>query len=258
LWENGRTLLPELPLVFLIGAAFSAGLVDAVGGGGGLITVPVLLASGLPPHAVLATNKGQACFGAAASLATYVRGNGVDRARLPLGFAGGLLGSLLGVLLVLAVPPAPLRPVMLGLLLTAGAVLLLRRRLARPLPSAHGSRLRLALLSSSVGAYDGFFGPGAGTLLIVGFLHFFGDSPTRASGNAKIVNFGSNLAALLVFQLHGAILWRISVPMGLANVLGASLGAKLALRHGDRVVRAVVITMLLLVVLKVLADLVRR
>lgn len=245
----------SLPLLTL--AAFGAGLVDAVGGGGGLITVPALLAAGLPPHAVLATNKGQACFGAAASLTTYVRGNGVDRARLPIGLAGGFLGSLLGAALVLWVPAEPLKPVMLGLLLLAGAVLVLRKRLARPTSTAHGSRVRLATLSASTGAYDGFFGPGTGTLLIVGFLHFFGDTPTRASGNAKVVNFGSNFAALLLFQLHGGILWRLSIPMGIANVLGATLGARLALRHGDRAVRGVVIAVLTAVVVKVTIDLAR-
>ncbi len=247
----------EPTLSLLAAAAFAAGLIDAVGGGGGLITVPALLAGGLPPHSVLATNKGQACFGAAASLATYVRGKGVDRARLPIGLAAGFCGSLLGAMLVLWVPPQPLKPLMLGLLLLAGAVLLLRQRLARPAASAHGSRLRLAALSGGIGAYDGFFGPGTGTLLIVGFLHFFGDGPTRASGNAKIVNFASNFAALLLFQWHGDILWRLSLPMGLANVLGATLGARLALRHGDRAVRGVVALVLLAVVVKVTLDVAR-
>jgi uncharacterized membrane protein YfcA len=247
-------LTPAAELAWLVAAAFSAGLVDAIGGGGGLITVPALFAAGLGPHAVLATNKGQACFGAASSLATYVRRGGVDRERILLGFLSGFGGALAGALLVLLVPARPLKPLVLALLGLAGFVMLFRDRLARPLRHVNRSRTLLASIGFVIGAYDGFFGPGTGTLLIVAFAHFFGDLPTRASGNAKIVNFGSNLAALCVFQSRSAILWQIALPMGLANVLGAALGARLALHHGDRMVRAVVLFVLSAVALKVAFD----
>jgi uncharacterized membrane protein YfcA len=126
--------------------------------------------------------------------------------------------------------------------------------LARP-AERRGRRGTLVLLGLAIGAYDGFFGPGTGTLLIVGFLHFFADTPTRASGNAKIINFGSNLAALILFQMRGAVLWQLALPMGLCNVLGANLGARVALRHGDRVVRGVVLAALVAIALKVSFDL---
>jgi uncharacterized membrane protein YfcA len=247
-------LSPAVELALLVAAAFCAGLVDAIGGGGGLITVPALFTLGLEPHAALGTNKGQACFGAAASLATYVRRGGVDRERIVLGFASGFVGSLAGALLVLWIPPGPLKPVVLVLLALAGFVMLFRDRLAKPLPKVTRSRTLLASIGLVIGAYDGFFGPGTGTLLIVAFSHFFGDLPTRASGNAKIVNFGSNLAALIVFQSRAAIIWKIALPMSAANMLGAALGARLALRHGDRVVRGVVLFVLAAVALKVLFD----
>jgi uncharacterized membrane protein YfcA len=245
-------LSPAAQLALLVAAAFSAGLVDAIGGGGGLITVPALFTLGLGPHVALGTNKGQACFGAASSLATYVRKGGVDRERIALGLASGFLGSLGGALLVLWVPPGPLKPIVLVLLALAYFVMLFRERLAKPLPHVKRSRVLLAGVGLVIGAYDGFFGPGTGTLLIVAFTHFFGDLPTRASGNAKIVNFGSNLAALIVFQSRAAIIWKIALPMSVANVLGAALGARLALRHGDRVVRGVVLFVLVAVALKVL------
>lgn len=248
---------PPVELALLAAAAFFAGFVDAIGGGGGLITVPALLSVGLSPHQVLGTNKGQACMGAVASLLTYLRRGGLDRERLPLGLLTGFVGSLAGAWLVLRIPPEPLKPLVLVLLGVAGAVLLLRERLARP-GERRGKRGMLVLLGLAIGCYDGFFGPGTGTLLIVAFLHFFGDTPTRASGNAKIINFASNLAALILFQSRGAILWHLALPMGLVNVLGANLGARVALRHGDRVVRGVVLVALLAVGLKVSFDLFAR
>ena len=252
--EGATMSSPAAELALLVAAAFGAGLLDAIGGGGGLITVPALLALGLPPHAALATNKGQSCFGAVSSLATYLQRGGVDRERLLPGLVSGFLGSLGGASLVLLVPPGPLKPMVLVLLGLAAFVLVFRERLARPLAAPAHSRVLLLGLGFAIGGYDGFFGPGTGTLLIAAYVHFFGDTPTRASGNAKIVNFASNLAALLAFASRGAILWKIALPMGLANVLGATLGARLALRHGDRAVRAVVLLVLVALALKVLVD----
>ncbi len=236
-------------------AAFLAGVVDAIGGGGGLVTVPALLAAGLGPHAVLATNKGQASFGATASFATYFRRGGLDRARVPWALASGFVGSVLGARLVSLIPPAPLRPLVLVLLGAAALVMILREHLLRPSTPNSDAKWGVVALGLAGGAYDGFFGPGTGTLLIAGFVHFFGDSPTRASGNAKVVNFGSNVAALLVFQLRGSVLWSVALPMGFANWLGANIGARLALRHGDRTVRAVVLLVAAAVTIKVALDL---
>ena len=244
-------------LALLALTAFVAGVVDAVAGGGGLFTVPALLAVGLPPSVALATNKGQAAPGAVASFVTFFRRGGVDRARAPLGFACGFLGSLLGARLLLAMRPEPLRPILIALLLFALGVLLLRSRIrVRAKPLAH-PRLALIAVSLSLGAYDGFFGPGTGSLLIVAFVTFFGDSPLLASGNAKVVNLASNLAAFATFTLRGAVLWHISLPMALANIIGARLGARLALRQGDGFVRVVVTVVVLAVVAKILFDMLK-
>src|SRR3954471_18927119 len=114
-------------VALLVAAAFFAGLVDAIAGGGGLIALPALLAAGLPPHVALGTNKGQAVFGAATSAITFWRRGVIDRERAPLGFAAGFVGSLLGAMGVLAVPLAPLRRVVIVLLVVAAAVVLARR-----------------------------------------------------------------------------------------------------------------------------------
>jgi len=244
-------------LALLSLTAFFAGLVDAIAGGGGLFTVPALLAVGLPPSVALATNKGQAAPGAVSSFVTFFRRGGVDRARAPLGFGCGFLGSLLGARLLLSMRPEPLRPILIALLLFALAVMLLRSRIqVRERPLAH-PRLALGAISLALGAYDGFFGPGTGSLLIVAFVTFFGDSPLLASGNAKVVNLASNLAAFATFTLRGAVLWHISLPMALANIAGARVGARLALRQGDAFVRVIVTVVVLAVVAKILFDMLK-
>jgi uncharacterized protein len=249
------------PAVFalLIASAFAAGLVDAIAGGGGLVTLPALLAAGLPPHLALGTNKGQAVFGAFTSAASFWRRRSLDRDRAALGFAAGFVGSVIGARGVLAIPLAPLRGIMMALLLAAAAVVLARRNVV-PRPHALSpvqARAALVGIALGLGAYDGFFGPGTGSMLVVAFATVFGDSLTRASGNAKIVNLASNLAAFTLFAAHGAILWRLALPMAAANALGAATGAHLAVRNGDRLVRGVVLVVVLAVVVKLAVDLAR-
>jgi len=229
----------ELALVVL--AALAAGIVDAVAGGGGLVTLPALVAVGLPLHAAIATNKGQAVFGAASSFATYARGGAVDRDRIPAGLTFGFVGSMLGAALLLAVRPGPLRPAVIALLVFAGAAVVLRGRVAPLRRRPSRPQLLLAAFALGLGAYDGFFGPGMGSLLIVGFVLLFGDTLTRASGNAKVVNFASNLAAFGLFAWKGVIVWRLALPMAGANMAGAFVGAHLALSRGDRLVRIALI-----------------
>ena len=251
--------MPPLTLALLAAASFAAGLVDAIGGGGGLVTVPALLAAGLPPHAVLATNKGQAVFGATASALSFWQKGAVDRDRAPLAFAAGFIGSWLGARGVLAVPVGPLRVIVMVLLLCAAAILLARRQ-APGVPrrlSRGAARATLIAISLALGAYDGFFGPGTGSLLVIAFATVFGDPLTRASGNAKIVNLASNLAAMTLFASRGAILWQVALPMAAANALGAATGASLAIKNGDRLVRAVVLLVVLAVVVKLAVDLAR-
>ena len=252
------TTPPALVLALLSLTAFGAGLVDAVAGGGGLFSVPALLAVGLSPGVALATNKGQAAPGAVSSFVTFFARGGIDRKRAPLGFTCGFVGSLLGARLLLSMRPEPLRPIVVALLLFALAVMLLRSRIAIRSTPLKRPKSTLALVAFALGTYDGFFGPGTGSILIVLFITLFGDSPLLASGNAKVVNLGSNLAAFLLFAWRGAILWQVALPMAAANVLGARLGARLALRQGDRFVRAVVTVVVLAAVAKLLFDILKN
>src|SRR5580704_9478264 len=210
-------------VALLAGAAFAAGVVDAIAGGGGLVTFPALIAAGLPPHLAIGTNKGQAVFGAVTSATHFWRAEGLDRDRAPLAFAAGLAGALLGALGVLAVRPEPLRPVIIVLLGIAAAVVLLRGHVTPTPRTPPHPHLALAAIALGLGAYDGFFGPGTGSMLIVAFMLVFGDAMTRASGNAKVVNLASNLAAVAVFASRGTILWSVALPMAACNALGATV-----------------------------------
>lgn len=251
-------------LALLATAAFAAGVVDAVAGGGGLVTVPALLAAGLPPHLAIGTNKGQSVFGAGASLLRFARAGLVDPARARVAFPAGFAGSLGGAGLVLLLSPAVLRPIVLALLVAVAAFMAFRPRLpASGSPRGAGAApgrtarapLATALIALAIGAYDGFFGPGTGTFLIVAFVLVLGDGLTKASGEAKVVNFASNLAALALFSWRGVILWKVALPMAAAQFLGSSLGAHLAVRRGDAFVRRVVLLVVLALVVKLGRDL---
>jgi uncharacterized membrane protein YfcA len=247
-------VVPLHVLALLALAAFAAGLVDAIAGGGGLLTMPALLAAGLPVHVALATNKGQASFGAISSFVSFWRRDGIDRARAPWGFVCGFVGSFAGARVVLLVKPEPLKPVVLVLLVLAATFV------AWPRKPSHGNPHAWAMVAFvpvalSLGFYDGFFGPGVGSMLIVAFVLVFGDTLTRASGNAKVVNLASNVAALLLFMWRGTVLWKIALPMAAANAAGAFVGARLAVKRGDRFVRAVVLVVVAALVTKIGWDL---
>lgn len=243
-------------LLLLVAAAAVAGWVDAIAGGGGLVTVPALLAVGLPPELALGTNKGQAVFGSSTALWRFWRAGLVDRLRAPREFALGFAGSAAGAAAVMTLDPAVLRPVVL-VLLVAVAVFLTLRRTPRALVTPTPARARwiAMVLALGVGAYDGFFGPGTGTFLIMGQVMFMGLAMTQASANAKVVNFASNLAAVLLFGLQGAIVWAYALPMAGAQLVGAWAGAHTTVRLGDGLVRRVVLVVSVLLVVKVAHDL---
>lgn len=223
---------------------FLAGFVDSIAGGGGLVTLPALLAFGLDPRVALATNKGQAIFGAASSVGLYARSGALDRRRAPWSFLAAGLGSFLGARLLLVLRPDVLRPVVLVLLVGAAIAVLVRKKAGtEPVALVVRAPIVCALIVGLLlGAYDGFFGPGVGTFLIVVYATFFGDTLVAASANAKVANFASNLLAFLVFAFAGAIRWEIAIPMGLAQIAGAFVGTRLALKRGAGLVRAVTVT----------------
>jgi uncharacterized membrane protein YfcA len=245
-------------LALLVLASFVAGTVDAIAGGGGLVTLPALLAAGLPPALALGTNKGQSVFGSGAALLRYARAGLVDGRVARVTFPAGLVGSVCGAALVLLVPPAALRPVVLGLLVVVAVVLALRPATpSAPRASAHRSLAVAATIALVIGAYDGFFGPGTGTFLIFGFVIFFGAGMREASADAKVVNFASNLAAVGLFASRDLVAWQVALPMAVGQFAGGLAGAQLTVRGSDRLVRWVVVAVVIALVMKLGADLAR-
>lgn len=240
-------------ILWLTLAGFVAGLVDAIAGGGGIITVPSLLATGLPPHVVLATNKAQAVWGTGTALLTFGRRGLVDRSRAPVTFVSALVGALVGAKLVLLLPAAKLRVVVVVLLVVAAALSFSKKpehaegtAFARTRP-----HLLAFLVALPIGLYDGFFGPGTGTFFLLAYAYLWGDDLVRASGNAKVGNFASNVAAFALFAASGAVRWDIAVPMGVAQLVGAFVGSRLAERVGAKLVRVMATTMCVLLAARV-------
>jgi uncharacterized membrane protein YfcA len=163
-------------------------------------------------------------------------------------FPLGVAGSLAGAALLLALPPETLRPVIVVLLPGVALFVGLRRppppRLDDAPPRPHESA-RAGLAALAIGAYDGFFGPGTGTFLIAAFAGLLGHGLARASAEAKVVNFASNLAAVLLFAARGAVVWRVALPMAAAQLAGGWIGAHLAVRRGDALVRRAVVAVAL-------------
>lgn len=249
--------LSNATLGLLALAAFVAGWIDAIAGGGGLITVPALLAAGLPAHIALGTNKGQSVFGSAVALLRFARAGMLDGARARIAFPIGFAGALAGAQLVLWIPPSTLKPVVLVLLVAVALFLLLRPRTsgARRHTTAGQRSWLTAAIALGIGAYDGFFGPGTGTFLIVAFVLCFDSELTQASANAKVVNFASNLASVTLFSLNHTIAWKVALPMAVTQLAGSFLGARFAVQGGDRVVKPVLLTVVLALVGKLAFDL---
>ncbi len=231
--------LSAAQIALLCAVAFLGGTVDAIAGGGGLFTIPALLAVGLPPHFALGTNKGQSTFGSFAAIVRYRHAGLIDGRTARISFPLAVAGSAGGAALALYLSPGVLRPIMM-LLLIVVAVLIATGRI-RPRESAApvGRRVAgiVAAIAVAVGFYDGFFGPGTGTFVIAALVTLVHLPLGRASAEAKVLNFASNFTAMVIFALAGSILWTAAIPMAVAQLFGGFLGAHLVVRGGDRYVR---------------------
>lgn len=240
-----------LPILFLTGLA--AGLVDSIAGGGGLITVPVLLGIGLPPQLALGTNKLQASFGSGSAMLSFLRSGTVKLEDCRTGIIFTAIGAATGTVAVQLVNPSFLRILIPWLMLAIVAYTLLTPRLGYD--DIHPRLPRNALFALAgliLGFYDGFFGPGTGSFWVMAFMLGLGFNMTRATGHTKVMNFTSNFASLLLFGMGGAILWREGLIMGAGQFIGARIGAHMVVSRGTRFIRPVFITMVLAVTAKLI------
>ena len=231
------------PLVFL------ASLIDAIGGGGGLISLPAYYLAGLPPTLAAGTNKLSACFGTFVATVRFGRGHKLLLWPALLAVAGALPGAFAGAEILKMMDEAVVRTIMLvGVPVMALVVAFKRDTPARPREMTRGIYALCFLIGLGCGFYDGFFGPGAGTLMIMLFTWAAGMDMVTASGTAKPVNLASNLAALASFLISGDVLFRLAAPAIVCSIAGGWAGSKLAMRIGARLIRYVMLGVLVLLV----------
>ncbi len=243
----------QFPLLFVVGLA--AGFVDSIAGGGGMITVPVLLNCGLPPQLALGTNKLQASFGSGSATWHFARAGLVNWAECWHGLALTFIGAVLGTLAVQQLDPALLKRFIPALLLAVAAYMMFKPALGQSEVCPRLSRGAFdVLFGLSLGFYDGFFGPGTGTFWAMAFVLGLGFNLTKATAQTKAMNFASNAASLLFFLVAGQVHFLAGCSMGAGQLLGARLGSRLVLKHGTRFIRPLFLTVVVALTLKLLYE----
>ena len=240
-------------LLFLIATGFIAAFIDTVVGGGGLISLPALLFTGMPPVTAIATNKVAASMGATVGFASFVRSGRVDfstiKFLLPLSF----IGSICGASILKLIPSDFLRPLII-ILLVAVTIYTLTKKNFGQIATFHGMSKKMWILSAVAafifGFYDGFFGPGTGTFLLFAFL-WIGFDFIGAAANARGLNFASNIAGALFFISSGIVDFTYALPM----VVGAFCGARMAIAKGATYVKTLFIIMSVVLIGKQVIDL---
>ncbi len=236
-----------LSLLWLLLAAFAAGLIDAIAGGGGLIALPALLTAGVPPHIALGTNKLAGSFGTFSASRAYIR-KGLFKPRLwPVGILATTLGAIAGTFSVWLISAELLRKLVPVLIAGAALYVALRRPQG---PVEGGASVRpgwrsSAVLGISLGYYDGFLGPGAGAFWTTACVALYRMNLVHASGVARFMNFVSNVMSLAAFMALGLVDYRVGLAMGLSLMAGAHIGAHSAIRFGAPFIRPVFVLVVL-------------
>ena len=236
-------------------AAFVAGAIDAIAGGGGLIMLPLLILIGLDPVAAVATNKLQSTFGALASTLAFMRAGHIDIGRyapLALIAAGA---SILGAVLVQLVSTVWLLTLMPVLLIVIATYFAFSRSIRDLAIDARWPLGRFAVtVVPVIGLYDGFFGPGTGSFYMLGIVTLLGFAAVPATGLTKYLNLASNIGALLLFIVAGKVVWTLGLVMAVGNFAGARLGAYLAMRIGARLIRPLLVIISIAMALRLLLN----
>lgn len=242
-------------LLILCPLGFLAALVDSIAGGGGLISVPAYLLAGVPPHLALGTNKFSSTAASFTSSLKFAKSGKINFDLMKYLAPLTLVGAILGVTSVLKLDQNFLYTLVLILVLCVGVYSFFSKSIGLEDKFKIITRKALLLgmlLALSLGFYDGFFGPGTGSFLIFGLINIFGFDFVKASGNAKFLNFVSNITSLLLFALHGQINYILGLPVGVFMIFGARIGTVLALNKGAKLIKPIFVTMSLGVAIKML------
>lgn len=247
--------LAPLTLCLLFAAALFGGFVDSIAGGGGIITLPALLAAGLPPHVALGTNKLQSSFGSFTAAMRY-RGGGMFRFRdLALGIACTAIGAAAGTVTIQILSADSLSRLIPVLLAAIFIYMLANRRIGvHARPHRMPAPVFYLLFGLLIGFYDGFLGPGTGSFWTIAFVIWMGFDLRSATGHTKALNFTSNLVSLVTFVIAGQVVILAGLVMGVGQVAGAWLGSHLVLHRGTGLVRGVFLCVVAATIAKLLWD----
>lgn len=226
-------------------ASFVAGFIDAIAGGAGLILVPSFMLCGMPPQLALGQEKLVSTIGTITAIRNYAKDNKVMWRLVPVGILLALLGAYIGAKAVLYLDEAMVAKIVLTLLPIGLIFTLFKKQFTKPHSADQKTHKHLlpiiAVVSLVVGFYDGFFGPGTGSLFIIALYIFAKIDLIKASATSKIFNFASNIGAFVAFMLAGKMLYKIGIPMILGSLLGNYVGSKLTLHKGDVIVKSVLV-----------------
>ncbi|WP_245451490.1 TSUP family transporter [Georhizobium profundi] len=241
--------------LILVLAAFLAGFIDAIAGGGGLITVPALLLAGVPPVESLGTNKLQSLFGSASATIAYSKKGHVDLKKQWRWAVYSFVGACAGALLATVMPGIVLATLLPVLLILIALYFAFKPdlndvdRAERMRPALFG-----VLLVPLIGFYDGLFGPGTGSFFMLAFVALAGFGVLKATAHTKLLNFASNLGGFVVFALMGVVHWKIGLLMGVAQFAGARVGAGLAMKNGAKLIRPLLVLVCIALAVRLLMD----
>ncbi|WP_299494234.1 TSUP family transporter [uncultured Shewanella sp.] len=240
-------------VIILFFVAIFAGFIDSIAGGGGLLTIPVLMWVGLSPTAALATNKLQACGGSFFASFYFIRKGVIKIGEIKWAILCAFIGASFGTIAVQLIDASILEVLLPFLILGLGGYFLFSKKMSdQDRHQVFGVGVFALTAALGIGFYDGFFGPGTGSFFALAFVSLLGFGLAKATAHAKILNLATNIASLIFFALGGKVLWLLGGIMLLGQAVGASLGASLVLSQGTKLVKPLVVSMSLLMSIKIL------
>lgn len=237
---------------------FISGFIDSIAGGGGLVSLPTYNIAGLSPHLALGTNKFSSCIGTIFSTLRFVKNKSYNLTSAIPAIIFAFIGSAIGSKIAVCLDAKILQYILVGGVPVIAIVIFKKKNLSHITPRKN-SKAKVIILSSIIGfvigGYDGFFGPGTGTFLILAYTSILGFDLLTSMGNAKLVNLTSNIASFIVFAIEGKILFSIGIPAALCAIAGHYIGSGLAIKNGQRIIRPMLILVLTLLSTKLVWDL---
>lgn len=244
------TFLFVCPLLFL------AGLVDAIGGGGGLISLPAYLIAGVPVHQAIATNKLSSTCGTTLATIRFIKNKLINFKLAIPSIISAIIGSSIGAKLSLLMDEKLMEYVLFAILPVA-AFIVLNKKIFKDNPDNElilnkKTYITAIVAALIIGMYDGFYGPGTGTFLIIAFTVFAGMSVSCANAQAKIINLTTNITSLIIFIINGQVIFTLGIAAAISNMIGGYIGAGLVMKKGSAIVKPTIIFVLFLLLLKIL------